>query len=230
MTVSLVQIKQEVADRYEAELTDARHSRFIAAAVRYYSRYNPHVKTQSFSTVADQQAYDLPLDCVTVKGVLWLPAGDVIISGAERLAIHQKQLLEAFNQWALRHIDEIVEDEYHRVVQGHWEVRNDELVLWPVPSTALHTVSIVYGALHVLNEEGTAYETVPDADIDLVAQLTLAELLLAKYLGVALEPDWAEGLTRVSYRSVPQNAQDAVLMLRRSTQQKYGGAVARVSL
>ena len=76
MTLLLTDIQEGVRDRYTSTtITDAKLDRFIASAVRYYSRWNPYIQSTSFSTVIDQQAYNLPAGCVGVLEVLWLPMG-----------------------------------------------------------------------------------------------------------------------------------------------------------
>jgi len=221
MAVLVADIIQGVEDHYSTAIADAKLKRLIEAAIRFYSRWNPYVQSYSFSTVVDQQAYDLPAACVTVRDVLWLPAGDVLISGAEYLTITQKQILETFNQWALRYVDAINEMEYHDAIMGDWETRNAQVFLWPIPTSTTHTVTVQYASRHDLSEDATQYATIPTVDVDILVDLTLAEVLQGGRLDASLEPDWAEGLTRISHRHIGRDLDILVAGLRSSVQNKY---------
>lgn len=222
MAVTVADIIQGVEDQYSTAVAEAKLKRLIEAAVRFYSRWNPYILSMSFSTVVDQQAYDLPAACITVRDVLWLPSGDVLISGAERLAIHQKQILETFNQWALRYVDAIEEMEYHDAIKGNWEIRNAQVLLWPIPTSASHTVTVQYASRHDLSEDTTQYATIPPVDVDILVDLALAEVLQGGRIDASLEPDWAEGLTRISHRHIGRDLDVLVATLRNSVKNKYG--------
>lgn len=228
MAVLVADIIQGVQDQYATVVADAKMRRLIAKAVRYYSRWNPYVQSTSFSTVLDQQAYDLPADCVGVLDVLWLPMGDVLISGSEALTITQAELLDTYNQYALRYVSDINEMEYHDAIKGNWEIRNAQVFLWPIPTSASHTVTVQYYIVHVLTST-TSYATIPAEDLDILVDLTLAELLQSGRLDASLRPSWAEGLTRVSYRGISSDVQTAVEDLRRGVQGRYNRAAGEVA-
>lgn len=228
--MEIVDLVNALRTRYQREEVAIDEARlYVESAIREYSRWNPRVASTSFSSVQDQQAYDLPAACIGVIDVLWLPMGDVLISGAERLAIHQKDILETFNQYALRHVDRINEAEYHGAIRGDWEVRNNQVLLWPIPTSAAHTITVQYATLHILNAAKTGYDTVPDEDFDIIVSLTLAELLVARRLELSLEPDWAEGLTRISYRTATASLQGVVDDLREPVVKKYSRPVGSLA-
>jgi len=123
------------------------------------------------------------------------------------------RVIENINQSA--HIDAIL---------GQWEQRNETLVIYPEPTaTGDEDIDIVYAAYHVLNDGASGYDTIPDEDLDIMADVTLALYLRARAAEIALEPDYAEGLQRVTKRNIPGNLRDTVRELRKGLIGKYGG-------
>jgi len=130
-----------------------------------------------------------------------------------------------------RVIDNINQEAHIKALQGTWEQRNQTLVIFPEPTAAGTTdLEIVYAAEHVLNDDEDGYDTIPDVDLDIIADLTTATYLQARMTEISLEPDYAEGLQRLTTHFLPSNLRETIRALRQEVKSKYGGtgrAVAR---
>jgi len=214
-------IKTAVTDYLTTEtISDEKMARLIAAAVRFYSNYNPVYKRHTFTTTPDERLYDLPSDCVMVFNVdYWLSEITSTINDDSYIRGETSVLTDdSYDLFSERIIRDIKRQELITRVRGQWEIENKKLALYPVPSSAME-VSIDYGALHSLSSGN--YATIPDEDLDIMRDLTLAEILSSRMIEVSIEPDYAEGLQRITKRFIPENAAEVIARLRSKCTMKY---------
>lgn len=219
-------IREAVIDRFTTETIETeRLNRFIASAVREYSRFNPRILGATMTTIADQATYDLPDACLWVIECYWWPIGELFAelrAGAEQAYVITKP--SRLHMPSERIIDDINQEAHISRLLGHWEQRNDTIVVFPEPTAAAdEDLEIVYAAEHVINVGGTGYDTIPDEDLDIIADVTLASYLQARSTEVVLEADYAEGLQRVTKRFIPGNIRATINELRSAMLGKYGG-------
>ena len=231
----LTDIQTAVTDRLTTEtIVTARLNRFIAAAVREYSRYNPIISSTMLSTVSDQAEYDLSaLNCMQVLECYWWPIGQLFAelrAGAEQAYIMRQPY--RYHMPSERVINDINQEAHISRLVGHWELRNQNtLVIYPTPTAASdEDLEIVYTSAHALNVGGTAYATIPDEDLDILADLTFALYLQARISEAALEPDYAEGLQRITTHFIGPNLQAAIRMLKQGVEGKYSGSGQAVAM
>ena len=230
----LTDIRTAVRDRITTEtILDPRLDRMIATAVREYSRYAPVLYSTVLATVAGQSEYDLAyLNCLQVVECLWWPIGQIFTglwSGSESVYVLDGPT--RYHMPSERVINDINQEAYIKTIQGTWEQRNQTLVIFPEPTTAETTdLEIVYAAEHMLNDDEDGYDTIPDVDLYIIADLSTAAYAQARMTEIALEPDYAEGLQRLTTHFVPGNLRETLKVLRQGLISKYGGsgkAVAR---
>ena len=229
----LTNIRTAVQDRYEIEnILIPKLNRLIAAAVRYYSRYNPYVKVTDFDTVNEQRLYDLPSDCMQdyITKVDYWPSGGLsdTLSAAYEYERPRRTGSFRYDLYSERVIDDIKQQEYIKRVQGQWEIENNQIALYPVPGATIVEVYVTYGAGHALNEAETAYATIPAEDLDIIRDLTVAEIIEGRRTEASVEPDYAEGMGRQTKRFIPGNVDATVKYLRRKCTDKYSGVAVAV--
>lgn len=224
----LATIQQAVRDSWPSQIPTTKLDRFIASAVRYYSRYNPRVLEGSITTVADQDEYSLSslTGLIGVQEALYLSTGSPwndLLASSELL--HVLRQPTQYNLISQRVIDDVTQQEHVRATSATWEYRegNNTIQFRPEPLASGSTITITYWAAHAINGAGDAYETIPDEDLEILANLVLAKLLMASRIEAAMEPDYREGLETVTARYVPGNIALTVESLRQSCQFKYGG-------
>jgi hypothetical protein len=227
--MELATIRRAVLDDYTLDTPTATVlNRRIAAAVREYSRYNPRVVDTTLTTVADQAAYTFDVPVNGIREVIYWANGTYYTVSDEimdRLRLDTPYAL--VSHYA---IEDIKEAAHVRGLLGDWEWRgtSGELVLYPTPETTGDTVYVTYYAPHALNDDGDGYDTIPDADQEIIVDLTLAELLTRHTVEAAASPDQAEGLERVTYHYNVANIDLAVARLRSGLIGKYGGTAIYV--
>lgn len=223
--MELATIRRAVLDDYTLDTPTATVlNRRIAAAVREYSRYNPRVVDTTLTTVADQAAYTFDVPVNGIREVIYWANGTYYTVSDEimdRLRLDTPYAL--VSHYA---IEDIKEAAHVRGLLGDWEWRgtSGELILYPTPSVSGETVYVTYYAPHALNDDGDGYDTIPDADQEIIVDLTLAELLTRHTVEAAASPDQAEGLERVTYHYNVANIDLAVARLRSGLIGKYGGS------
>ena len=229
--MDLATIRQAVRDNYPESVSATALDRRIAAAVREYSRYNPRAISTTFETVAEQAAYTLDVDD-PVNGIgaaLWFPGGTISeVRDALEDMLREPVRYGIVSQYV---IEDIKESAHVSAFAGDWEWRagTSEIVLDPTPTTAGNTVYVTYLTGHVLNEEeGEGYDTIPDADLEIIRDLALAELLAARQIEAAMTPDMAEGLERVTMHFMGGNIAQVITQLRGKLIGKYGGTAIYV--
>jgi len=228
MSVTIADITQRVEDRYSYETVEAtRLTRTITSAMRWYNRHAPRVRIGSLTTVADQENYALPSDCPRdgVVEVYWFPGID--FSGYTDL---YQQWADA-EVWEFRNPSEriiaAINRGYARDFQrGSHDIREGELVLIPTPATAGTVVYFEYAGNHELNIDETAYETVPAEHLEVIALLTVAELLLDQSFNNLPRPDYSTGYERFKRSHIPRNIRDEVKYMRGQAKAELSRAVA----
>lgn len=228
--MEIADITRAVEDRYSTEtISPDKMNRHIAAAVRWYSRFNPYIKRGEITTEADQRLYDLPSGCIVVIKVEYWPTGGVSV---ELSAKHEFETMfrrpAAYDLFSERIIEDIKEDEHIKRVRGDWAIENKQIALYPVPSGSSTTVYVDYGATHALNAGATGYDTIPTEDLEIVRDLVVAEIIEGKMTEFSIEPDYSEGLQRETKRFLPGNIAQTISYLRGRCQAKYGGPVVSV--
>jgi len=230
--MNLTAIQVAVQDRYATEtILIPKLNRLIGAAVRFYSRYNPYLKTTNFDTVYEQQLYDLPADCMQdyIHSVDYWPSGGLSyeLSAANEYATLYRRPA-SYDLISERVIEDIKQEQYIKRVRGQWQIENGQIELWPVPGATATTVYVTYGSVHALNEAGTAYTTIPAEDLEIIRDLTVAEIIEGKRAEFAVEPDYAEGLARHTKHFIPGAVDATVKYLRDKCIQKYGSTAVAV--
>lgn len=226
MALTLVDIRLGVHDKYTAQtITDVQLNRYIASAIRRYSNYNPIEKSTTLTTVADQQDYTLPSDFLFMRNAEYYPSGQLFgqlyvgspTSEYELMIRHPAR----YHNVSDRTIENIDRQALADASKGKWEiVGNNTLRLWPTPASA-SDYDYYYGAAHALNTGGTGYNDIPTADLSIVVDLSLAEVLEAFLMDVSTEFDYAEGLERVTKHFVPENISAVIDRLRTTVANKY---------
>jgi len=230
MAITLCELMQAIRDNFTSDtITDAVLTRRIAAAVRFYSRYNPLVVRVNLTTVANQQNYALPANTLSVMDVDWWSTaiestgGLGLGAGAEPWPYDDDYLWEgvSYDQWSLRAIAEIKRSERARRTRGAWWVMNTDLMLDPIPAEAGKIVRVLYAGLHAINVGGTSYTSIPLYDLEILRDLAMAEVISAKGADLAGEPDYSEGLFSISHRFARQSVAEWIGALRQSCIAKY---------
>ena len=129
-----------------------------------------------------------------------------------------------YNMPSQRVINDINQSASVRAQSGFWHFEDAErkLVIWPEPATAGDTFTVRYYAEHIINAGETGYDTIPDADLELIVACALAELLDAEGNAAAFSPDYQEGLERVSFKNVTGMVSNQSESLRGRVSLKYG--------
>jgi len=167
--MKLSDIRQRYRDRFATQPftgDDTALDRFIAAAVQFYSRYNPVVKSTTITTVSAQQDYDLPSDCVLVVDAMYWPIGELgqqLRVGSELAFLLREPGKIRVHQPSSAIIDDIEYIQYIERTQGKWEQINKQLRLWPEPVEGGTEVDVEYTAEHALSD--SIYATIPDEDL-----------------------------------------------------------------
>jgi hypothetical protein len=217
-----------VTDRITTEtIATDKLNRCIAEAVRQYSRYNPIITTVLLSTLVDQASYSLAAyHAMIVIDCFWWPGGqitDVFLSGHESVFLEPDPVY--YHQPSGRVINQINGDAQSEAWLGKWEQQGQNIVISPTPTVdGANDLEVICGCLHIINADGTAYTTIPDEDLGILADLTTAVYLQSRAAELALEPDYAEGQQRVTHHYQPTTLHATVRELQRSVIDKYGGA------
>jgi hypothetical protein len=218
----LTEIKQAVTDNWVDSISDALFARRIAMAVQEYSRWNPLPSEETLTTVLDENTYEMPDNCIGVRDVFLSPAGAIATQPSDLMGED-----EYYRMPSHRVINDINMDEYLTSIEMHANyVPPRSVVLDPTPGISGLEVLVRYWALHEINLAGTGYDTIPDEDLGIIRDMVLIELMKAKMLSMALEPDYAEGQERETFHFIADNAERVRAQLINTVSAKYGGGVA----
>jgi hypothetical protein len=226
----LTTIQTAIRDLLTTEtITDAKLNRLIAAAVRRYSRYAPKITDYTLTTVGDDATYQMPAGCLGIKNVLY-PSLDV---GTYTPYTAQEEILgrnpQDYPLWGNVIVDDVNQDEYLGHSEGKWEYRPADrmLVINPTPGDNSTTVAVEYYTSHSLNTGGTGYDTIPDEDLEVIRDLSLAQYLRGKSVEIAYMPDYKEGLEAVTNHFGVGTIREAIDNLEGQALARYAhGAIA----
>ena len=228
-------IRQAVTDRWPDEVDVAKLNRLVAAAVRYYSRFNPRVLEMTVTTVANQKEYDLETlgatNIIGIQEVLWYPGGSV--SNEVRATEEWYRLLTEPARYTMPSqavIDDINQSAHIVRISGTYRYEEAEanLIIFPEPTASGSTLIVRYYAAHAITGT-TSYATIPDADLELIAGVVRADLLDAQGDAAAISQDYQEGLEKVSFGKVPGATLMRADELRGRVALRYGGGGAIVA-
>jgi hypothetical protein len=120
-------------------------------------------------------------------------------------------------------IDEINADFARQRKMGYYDYRRvaNQLRVWPRPEISGENIYITYMAPHVLNEGGDGYDTIPDEDLSILRDLTLAEMLQSYRMDGAMDIGWTIGLVREDPQGRLPAIQNAIAEFRNSVKRKY---------
>jgi hypothetical protein len=203
----------------------------IPRAVRFYSRYNPRMATTEITTVQDQAEYSLPSGCILVTQALWYKVTEIssdLLAGSETLVLSRPEYRR--NMPSDEVINDINDDAWLQPMRGTWEQwrGNGQLHLSPTPTVGGNTVYVTYTANHVETGTGVSatYATIPDEDLDIIADLVIAAHMESLAGQQAVEANWSLGQQRVTKHHVPENALMVAAQFRSGCLDKYGGVAA----
>ena len=220
----LTDIKTAVEDRYStATVATTKMNRFIASAVRYYQRWNPVIKDSHFHTVAETLTYAMPADCILVLDVFYFPGGDPL-EGAETVILSLYDTpAEDRHMGSHQVINDINQENAWRGLTGFWEEEHGEhkVRLTPEPTGAVE-VKYRYAASHALNVGLTGYDTIPAEDLEIIANLVLAEILWQKMVENSEKDDYTLGQLSIRRGRSVENTHGVIEELRNGVRQKYG--------
>jgi len=221
----IADLKLAVQDKY-GQVPDGKFKRYLAAAVREYSRWNPRILESTITTIANTRTYVLTnlTGIIGVKEVRHYPgASPVNDTRALRERLYIDTHAERYHMWSQRIIDDIEEGELVKATSGYayYLKATNTLKLADAPQGG-ETITVIYYASHQLNAAGTAYETVPADDFDIIRDLALAEFYEADSQDMAKTPDYREGAEWETFNKVSGNIADSVDRLRAKVAAKYG--------
>ena len=239
MGIAIANLAEAVRDVYTSEVVSTeRMWRAVAAAARFYSTYNPYVVVSQLSIVSGQLAYVLPEECMQLVEVDYFPGGtpwgsnDYLISQLQPAPFTVDSHITAAmymlerNDQALRIIRSAQRAARIEHAQGAWEYKNRMLWLTPAPAMD-QTVLYVYIAAHVT--AGAEYTTIPNSDFDIMRDLTVAELLTRWQNDFSTEPDYQEGLEKLTKHFLPDTLSKRIRELRQPLLDRYGRDICVMS-
>lgn len=205
----------------------------IPRAVRLYSEWAGVETETTVTTVADQEEYDLPADCVLVTEVEWWPSSSDVLTGdliAPAIVDTTQSQGYGYTRPSEFLIDNANRAAVTRQQRGFWRQKNtDTLVLDPEPTAGGLSVTVTYQAIHERTgtEANRTYATIPDAHLDAIVLLTEAEYLAALASRASWKDDFRQGASSVERGHVPDNLNKRVSKLRSRAMRQLGisGAV-----
>ena len=135
------------------DISDESLGTLIDDALRTYLFYKPKVCITTHATcihtVADQPNYAKPTDALWIRSVAWNPT----YSATELEDMWKDILLATYpeDDPSMLMLDYMKMSELNRLFKGHWEIRNDEIWLKPVPDGVYH-VAVIYATSRTLDE------------------------------------------------------------------------------
>jgi len=212
-------IKISAQDYFPETLDATKIDRFIAAAVREYSRWNPLINSTTITTVDDQQSYTVP-GAIDILNCYWYPGSNV--NEIENLQFYNVLWSEvpASREISLPIIHDIVKNARTDRSKGRWDWKGDKLWLYPEPESNTDVVVVNYTSAHLLAEG--AYATIPDKDFDIIVKLTLAEAWLSVLMDQIMQGKHATGIVKQEYDPV---ATQRLIDELKSSVKQYDGPV-----
>jgi hypothetical protein len=218
--------------------TGTKLRQFIDKAVRYYSRYNPVVDIEVIPIEDGEQIYDWPDDATGIRVVEWWPVGEPDAMFATEPDVlpfppvlpHQPSLdvIRAINRAATA-----------KRLRGGYKIVGKQIWLTQIPTSESSDIQVTYTMIHEFSEaiEGggeilpseAGYLTIPNEDLDIICDLTLAEINSAKGREDMMEPDYTEGMMSIKHRSNPASVREIIRGYRESVEHKYSRPIVSSS-
>jgi hypothetical protein len=200
-------------------------SSHLDSAVVEYSRYNPYMKTTTITAVIGQDYYSLPSDCIRLSRVYLTDSdsatSDTISDILTDIATHVYDYSEM--QWRAQ-----VRDRYSNYGQPLAVMWNNQLRLYPAPTSDAYTINVEYEAIHSKDESGN-YTTIPFNDIDHVESLLVARCLEIVADDMAKRADYSEGQSKVAYSDSAKMLSAAAFRVRSSVKNALSEVVVCVA-
>lgn len=179
------------------EFSDANLSLLVAEAVEVFSENSPHRMVTTVVTVANQEYYALPSDSVRVLTAEWNT------TVAPLFPTQAPFYFFDFNDPSLIYVRDQLLKNYNEITRTSWAEVNYPysymagrwLRLFPVPTDDGDNVRVTYEGLHPLNALGTAYDTIPDNQMNAIVKLTEARVYRRRASRLTSSPDLQAGQT-----------------------------------
>jgi len=201
------------------DFPEARLNRYIERAVRLYSGLKPYRRTGTLTTVADQDVYSLPSDCMTLVDCQYRN------STVEEWKEYTDELFPFmhadYDYPALTLVRNALLHAYDTVGQGYWKQitvptslqAGQRVMLYPPPDDSGDSIDIVYWAQHPL--VASDYPTIPDWHVPHIVDLVVSYGLERLATEIDKGPhDFDEGQTRVRWMGGGNNLRRAAYRLR----------------
>jgi hypothetical protein len=211
--------------------TDAQLLKLIPLAVRFYSRFNPTLRTYVIETKSDKHDYDIPKDCIGIEDAYYWPGGEpgggsIINNGSEVVPFFTSLPIASWDQYSLTVINDIATGMRQERNRGRCSVEGRKLILTPTPTQSGVSVVIKYRALHPIEED--RLPTVPESDLDIIVNLVVAEILTVELIRQAVSPDYTEGATRMSFGRSVRDTKMTATDLRQTCIDRYAHPVGAI--
>lgn len=232
-------IRTKISDTDSAnyEFTDVDINNLLISAIRYYSRYNPYYLKSTLTTIADQDVYALPSDCIRVVSHDWrpYPGWDTAVAylsvlygttGIVPSGDWSDDVLSKIRQELTARFDAIGAGEAEQITYLTSYSPTGYLILYPTPVNAGDTVTIRYSAQHPLLSGD--YFTCPAQHVELIEKLVIAEVDEIRARKISTAPDdFAAGTTRFGYRNSASGLIRDAMRLRQEIADIFAGMVAK---
>jgi len=205
---------EEFRDEVQVSLSDSTGATWandtveawIVSAIRSYSSVWPREATQTISTTADQNEYDLPANYRSMLSVEY-PTGETVPAYLERLSYLDDRFWLATC--------------FYDVVQlGD---ATDAPQIWiSADPTASQTITCLYRADHAFPTAGTDVLTVPDRDLPVLEQFVVWQAFRAQLANELKKPYRNMNLIKDMRESVKEAKQAYDQMLTATVEQSEG--------
>jgi len=234
-TIASTNIEENIRERIddtdatEYEFDDAAVSRAVDRAVTYYSRLKPHYLETTVTTVADQDTYDLPSECVRV---VYCDYRTTTVNEYGELDDYFPYTFGDWNHPALTFIRQRLMQAYDDVGRGYWAVINSAsswksgkfLLLYPEPDNSGDTFTVRYSTEHPKVSDD--YTTIPSEHIWCIEDLAIAYLLESRARKMDnLPTQYRSGQTTVSRSGVGGSLRADAKELRQGVHDSLGEVV-----
>jgi len=214
-------------DDYEFE--DAAISRAVDRAVTFYSRFKPHYLETTVTTVADQDTYDLPDECVRV---VFCDYRTTTVNEYGELDDYFPYTFGDWNYPALTRIRQRLMQAYDDVGRGYYITINSVsswkagkfLVLYPEPDNSGDTFTVRYSTEHPKVSDN--YTTIPSEHIWCIEDLAVAYLLESRARKMTnLPTQYRSGQTTVSRSGTDASLKSDARELRQGVEDALTGVI-----
>lgn len=209
-TIASTNIEENIRERIDDtdatdyEFEDAAISRAVDRAVTDYSGLAPYEFETTITTVADEDTYALPDDCVRV---LECDYRSTTINEYDELDDYYPYMFGDWNHPALTLIKQKLQQAYDDIGRGYWVQVNSlssyrsgqYLIIYPEPDDSGDTFTVRYTIHH--EKVSDNYATIPSHHVRYIEDLAVAGLLerLARKMD-NLPTQYRSGQTTVSRR------------------------------